>query len=168
MSMKAGDGSPATFEAEPAKRTGSEEDKMAGTSARSKLTMDFEPGAQAPERITIEVLKQLIRRNPKSMAYAAQVPFMRLAALLMLLGEDSARLLFPHLDPSVRQAIVHHLTSLAPVSLAEQIAILREFTNDALRANASLFSSSEFVEAIQKPLPSVVPVQEPVLEKAGA
>jgi hypothetical protein len=168
VNIKAGGGSPATFEAEPAKRTGSEEDEMAVTSARSKLTMDFELGTQAPERITIEVLKQLVRQNPKSMAYAAQVPSMRLAALLMLLGEDTARLLFTELDPSVRQAIVHHLNCLTPVSLEEQTAILREFTSDALRANASLFANGEFAKAIQQPLPSIVSVPEPVVEKAGA
>ena len=41
--------------------------------AKSKLVMDFGLGQQAPERITIEVLKQLIRENPIKMSQAARV-----------------------------------------------------------------------------------------------
>jgi flagellar M-ring protein FliF len=40
--------------------------------AKSKLVMDFGLGQQAPERITIEVLKQLIRENPAKMSQAAR------------------------------------------------------------------------------------------------
>lgn len=40
--------------------------------AKSKLVMDFGLGQQAPERITIEVLKQLIRENPTKMSAAAR------------------------------------------------------------------------------------------------
>ena len=41
--------------------------------AKSKLVMDFGLGQAAPERITIEVLKQLIRENPGKMGQAARV-----------------------------------------------------------------------------------------------
>lgn len=41
--------------------------------AKSKLVMDFGLGQQAPERITIEVLKQLIRENPAKMSQAARI-----------------------------------------------------------------------------------------------
>ena len=40
--------------------------------AKSKLVMDFGLGQQAPERITIEVVKQLIRENPAKMSQAAR------------------------------------------------------------------------------------------------
>ena len=40
--------------------------------AKSKMVMDFGLGQQAPERITIEVLKQLIRENPAKMSQAAR------------------------------------------------------------------------------------------------
>lgn len=40
--------------------------------AKSKMVMDFGLGQQAPERITIEVLKQLIRENPIKMSQAAR------------------------------------------------------------------------------------------------
>ena len=41
--------------------------------AKSKLVMDFGLGQAAPERITIEVLKQLIRENPGKMGQAARI-----------------------------------------------------------------------------------------------
>jgi flagellar M-ring protein FliF len=41
--------------------------------AKSKLVMDFGLGQQAPERITIEVLKQLIKENPAKMSQAARI-----------------------------------------------------------------------------------------------
>lgn len=41
-------------------------------SNESKMIFDFGLENRAPERITIEVLKQLIRENPERMAYAFQ------------------------------------------------------------------------------------------------
>ncbi len=49
-----------------------EEDVEELQAAKSKMVMDFGLGQQAPERITIEVLKQLIRENPAKMSQAAR------------------------------------------------------------------------------------------------
>ena len=51
---------------------GVEEEVEELQAAKSKLVMDFGLGQQAPERITIEVLKQLIRENPAKMSQAAR------------------------------------------------------------------------------------------------
>jgi len=48
--------------------------------AKSKMVMDFGLGQQAPERITIEVLKQLIRENPIKMSQAARTWMARKAS----------------------------------------------------------------------------------------
>ena len=48
--------------------------------AKSKMVMDFGLGQQAPERITIEVLKQLIRENPAKMSQAARTWMSRKSA----------------------------------------------------------------------------------------
>lgn len=49
-----------------------DEDVEDMAAAKSKMVMDFGLGQQAPERITIEVLKQLIRENPAKMSQAAR------------------------------------------------------------------------------------------------
>jgi flagellar M-ring protein FliF len=54
---------------EPEKEEGDVEVVQA---AKSKLVMDFGLGQQRPERVTIEVLKQLIRENPAKMSQAAR------------------------------------------------------------------------------------------------
>jgi len=70
-----------------------EQDKM--DAAKTNLTIEFGLHLQAPESITIEVLKQLIRERPRPMAYALKQPLQtclnRNAALLLLIGEDSAK-----------------------------------------------------------------------------
>lgn len=114
-------------------------------------------GQQASERITIEVLKQLIREHPKKVAHAAtqsiQTSRRKLAALLLILGEDSARRIMAELNEHEKALSVSAVAGLRPVSLEEQSAILKEFTVAALRAVASLFGDPEFAKAITTPLP---------------
>lgn len=106
-----------------------------------------------PERITIEVLKQLVRENPRKMAYAAilRPAFQKLACLFFLLGEDGARLLMNELDEHEKQVVLKHIAGLNPVSLDEQTQILREFTENALLANASVFSEVDFAKKLSVP-----------------
>ena len=81
----------------------------------------------------------------------------RSAALLILLGEDSARLIMNELDPHERALLASSAANLSPVSLGEQTVILREFAEEALNANASLFGDVSFAEAIMKPIPPAPP-----------
>jgi hypothetical protein len=63
----AGDGSAAA-----PKPDGDDEDKEAAEEQRKKMKMDFGLSKQRPERVTLEVLKDLIRDNPQKMTQAAR------------------------------------------------------------------------------------------------
>ena len=103
---------------------------------------------RVPERITIAVLKNLINENPKRMAYVLQVHFRRMATLLVLIGEDSARLLVANLDEHERLVAMKHTAELHSVGLAGQTNVLRDFTEVALLVNSALFGSKEFSNSL--------------------
>jgi len=63
----AGDGSAAA-----PKPDGDDEDKEAAEEQRKKMKMDFGLSKQRPERVTLEVLKDLIRDTPQKMTQAAR------------------------------------------------------------------------------------------------
>ena len=54
------------------KPDGDDEDKEAAEEQRKKMKMDFGLSKQRPERVTLEVLKDLIRDNPQKMTQAAR------------------------------------------------------------------------------------------------
>jgi hypothetical protein len=51
---------------------GEEEDNEAALEQKKKMKMDFGLSKQRPERVTLEVLKDLIRDNPQKMTQAAR------------------------------------------------------------------------------------------------
>ena len=110
---------------------------------RSKLELDFDFG-QA-ERIMIEVLKQLIRENPVKMGLAAgqwlsgtieAKPYIvevlsglqKLAALLILMGEDSASILFKHFEDHEHESVARAMANLSRLTLEQQTEVLKAFT----------------------------------------
>jgi hypothetical protein len=52
--------------------SGEEEDNEAAQEQKKKMKMDFGLSKQRPERVTLEVLKDLIRDNPQKMTQAAR------------------------------------------------------------------------------------------------
>jgi len=51
---------------------GDDEDSEAAQEQKKKMKMDFGLSKQRPERVTLEVLKDLIRDNPQKMTQAAR------------------------------------------------------------------------------------------------
>ncbi|HAH98923.1 MAG TPA: hypothetical protein DCO70_06270, partial [Verrucomicrobiales bacterium] len=49
-----------------------EDDVEVITEEKKKLVMDFGLGKQQPERVTVEVLKDLIQENPEKLSAAAK------------------------------------------------------------------------------------------------
>lgn len=72
----------------------------------------------------------------------------RLAALLILLGEETSRLLLQSFAQAQAQPIVDEWRKCDPISLEEETAILREFTEFALRSNQELGGSVEYTRAV--------------------
>lgn len=109
---------------------------------RSQLELDVDLG---PTSITIEVLKQLIFENPIRMGRTAaiwlseigeniskmeQAPtsLQKLAALLILLGEDTASVLFKNFEEHEHEAVAQAMSKLPPLSLEQQTTVLKDFT----------------------------------------
>ena len=103
----------------------------------SKKEMNFGI-AMAPERITIEVLKQLIRDNQEKMTYAFQEFFRLAAGLALLLGEDTVRIFMKRLDDDEKSLLLKYMSSLPYRSLDWQTSVLKTFTDETLRVNSSL------------------------------
>lgn len=72
----------------------------------------------------------------------------KLAALMILLGEDSASILLKHFDDNERELISAEMANLPLMNLEQQTAVLKEFTEMALQANASLGGSVEYTRAV--------------------
>lgn len=72
----------------------------------------------------------------------------KLAALLILLGEDSASIMLKNFDDNERELISAEMANLPLMTLEEQTAVLKEFTEMALQANAALGGSVEYTRAV--------------------
>ena len=89
---------------------------------------------------------ELKRGNPGAVEGMSHLQ--RLAALLILLGEDSASILLKHFDDNERELISAEMANLPLMNLDEQTAVLKDFTEMALQANASLGGSVEYTRAV--------------------
>lgn len=72
----------------------------------------------------------------------------KLAALLILLGEDSASIMLKNFDDNERELISAEMANLPLMNLEQQTAVLKEFTEMALQANAALGGSVEYTRAV--------------------
>lgn len=72
----------------------------------------------------------------------------KLAALLILLGEDSASILLKNFDDNERELISAEMANLPLMNLEQQTSVLKEFTEMALQANAALGGSVEYTRAV--------------------
>lgn len=72
----------------------------------------------------------------------------KLAALLILLGEDSASIMLKSFDDNERELISSEMANLPLMNLEQQTAVLKEFTEMALQANAALGGSVEYTRAV--------------------
>jgi flagellar motor switch protein FliG len=72
----------------------------------------------------------------------------KLAALLILLGEDSASILLKNFDDNERELISAEMANLPLMNLEQQTSVLKEFTEMAMQAHAALGGSVEYTRAV--------------------
>lgn len=72
----------------------------------------------------------------------------KLAALLILLGEDSAALILKSFDDNERELVCAEMANLPMLGLDQQQTILKEFTEMAVEANSALGGSVEYTRAV--------------------
>lgn len=72
----------------------------------------------------------------------------KLAALMILLGEDSASIMIKSFDSNECELISAEMANLPLMNLEQQTTVLREFTEMALQANASLGGSVEYTRGV--------------------
>lgn len=75
-------------------------------------------------------------------------PSQKMAALLVLLGEESASILLKGLDDNEREMISAELVNLPMLTVEQQTAVLREFTGMAIQANAGVGGSVEYTRSV--------------------
>ena len=88
--------------------------------------------------------QELERHGGKQMMSQLQ----KLAALMILLGEDSASIMLKSFDDNERELISSEMANLPLMTLEEQTSVLKEFTEMALQANAALGGSVEYTRAV--------------------
>ena len=72
----------------------------------------------------------------------------KLAALLILVGEDSASILLKNFDANELELITSEMANLPMMNLDQQTAVLKEFTEMALQANTALGGSVEYTRTV--------------------
>ena len=72
----------------------------------------------------------------------------KLAALLILVGEDSASILLKNFDANELELITSEMANLPMMNLDQQTAVLKEFTEMALQANTALGGSVEYTRSV--------------------
>ncbi len=72
----------------------------------------------------------------------------KLAALMILLGEESASILLKSFDDHERELVSAEMANLPLMDLEQQTSVLREFTEMALLANSALGGSVEYTRSV--------------------
>jgi len=80
--------------------------------------------------------------------YKSMSQLQKLAALMILLGEDSASIMIKSFDDNERELLSAEMANLPLMNLEEQTSVLKEFTEMALQANAALGGSVEYTRSV--------------------
>ncbi len=72
----------------------------------------------------------------------------KLAALMILLGEEAAGIILKTFDKNEREEVCSEMANLPMLGLDQQQKILREFTEIAVAANSSLEGSEEYTKKV--------------------
>jgi flagellar motor switch protein FliG len=94
-----------------------------------------------PKEITLNT-------EPANTTTRAMSTIQKLAALLILLGEESASILLKSFDDNERELVSAEMANLPLMDLEQQTLVLREFTEMALQANTALGGSVEYTRNV--------------------
>jgi flagellar motor switch protein FliG len=72
----------------------------------------------------------------------------KMAALMVLLGEESASILLKSLDDNERELVSAEMVNLPLMTVEQQTSVLREFTEMAIQANSGVGGSVEYTRAV--------------------
>jgi flagellar motor switch protein FliG len=95
-------------------------------------------------------------------------PLQKLAGLLTVLGEPSARVMLKHFPKSERELIAAEMANLPRMDLEQQTAILREFTEMALQIHQAAEDSTNAPEIAATPDAAQILAEqqaEPIFQK---
>jgi flagellar motor switch protein FliG len=71
-----------------------------------------------------------------------------MAALLVLLGEESASILLKSLDDNERELVSSEMVNLPLMTVEQQTSVLKEFTEMAIQANSGVSGSVEYTRMV--------------------
>ena len=72
----------------------------------------------------------------------------KLAALMILLGEDAAGIILKTFDKNEREQVCAEMANLPMLNMEEQQKILREYTETAVEAISSLEGSEDYTKRV--------------------
>ncbi len=75
-------------------------------------------------------------------------PSQKMAALLVLLGEESASILLKSLDDNERELVSSEMVNLPLMTVEQQTSVLKEFTEMAIQANSGVSGSVEYTRIV--------------------
>jgi len=75
-------------------------------------------------------------------------PSQKMAALLVLLGEESASILIKSLDDNERELVSSEMVNLPLMTVEQQTSVLKEFTEMAIQANSGVSGSVEYTRMV--------------------
>ncbi len=75
-------------------------------------------------------------------------PTQKLAALMILLGEETASIMLKTFDDNERELISAEMSNLPMLNLEQQTIVLQEFTEMALQANSALVGSVDYTRNV--------------------
>jgi len=87
------------------------------------------------------------REQPKQNSLGL-TPTQKLAALMILLGEDTASLMLKSFDDNERELISAEMSNLPMLNLEQQTVVLQQFTEMALQANSALAGSVDYTRGV--------------------
>jgi flagellar motor switch protein FliG len=79
---------------------------------------------------------------------AALSPAQKLAAILLILGEEPATLILRRFDDYERELVSSAMVNLPLLTADQQVRVLNEFSELAIKARVSVSGSSEFTQAV--------------------
>ena len=92
--------------------------------------------------------KKVVKRRVEQSASAEMTPTQRLAALLILLGEDTAAALIKQFDDNERELVCAEMANLPMMDQLTQGRVLQEFTEMAITASSAVSGSVDFTRRV--------------------
>jgi flagellar motor switch protein FliG len=96
----------------------------------------------------VNAARDMLRGKTAATGPVRLTPTQKMAALLVLLGEESANILLKSLDDNERELVSSEMVNLPLMTVEQQTSVLKEFTEMAIQANSGVSGSVEYTRMV--------------------